>query len=204
MTTEVRPAAVDVTTLRDGVQSKYAEVASTPEKGFHFHNGPPLARMLGYSDAAVAALPEGAVASFAGTGNPFKHGVLPPGARVVDVGSGAGFDSLQAATQVGPAGAVLGIDMTEEMVAKATAAAAEMGLTNVTFRRGFAEDMPIEDAFADVVISNGVINLCPDKMATMREIFRVLRPGGHVQIADIVVHVEVPQEAKDDIDLWSG
>lgn len=204
MTTEVRPAAVDVKELRVQVQRKYGEVAETPDKGFHFHTGAPLARMLGYSDEVIAGLPEGAVASFAGTGNPFTLGPLPEGARVVDVGCGAGFDSLQAARQVGPEGAVLGIDMTPAMVQKAAAGAAEAGITNVAFRRGLAEELPVEDAFADVVISNGVINLCPDKLAVMREVSRVLRPGGHIQIADIVVHTEVPQSAKDDIDLWSG
>ncbi len=204
MVTTVKPAAVDRDQLRQNVQEKYTEVANTPKKGFHFHTGRPLAEMLGYSQDDLQGLPDSTVESFAGTGNPFVFGRLSPGERVLDIGSGAGFDSLQAARQVGPDGSVIGVDMTEAMVEKAAAAAAEMGLGNVEFRLGFAEELPVDDVSVDVVISNGVINLCPDKMGVIREVGRVLRPGGRFQIGDILVHKEVDQSAKDDIDLWSG
>ena len=201
---EVRPAAVDADVLRPQISEKYSEEAQDPEKGFHFHTGRPLAKMLRYSDADVDALPEGTVESFAGTGNPFGLGNLRPGETVLDIGCGAGFDSLIAARQVGQAGCVIAVDMTEAMRQKASAGAGSAGIMNVEVREGLAEALPVEDGSIDVVISNGVINLCPDKMAVMKEVNRVLRPGGRIQIADIIVHKEVPQSAKDDIDLWSG
>ncbi len=195
---------VDLGTLRGEIQKEYTEVAAHPEKGFHFHTGWPLARMLGYPEEWVAALPAAAVESFAGTGNPFSLGEIQPGEQVVDVGSGAGFDSLIAARLVGPEGRVIGVDMTPAMRHKARAAAAEAGLGQVEFRDGYAESLPVPDAWADVVISNGVLNLCPDKFAVFQELCRVLRPGGRLQIGDILVQREVPQDAKDDIDLWTG
>ena len=204
MSTHITPANIDADVLRSMVRDKYAEVATNPEHGFHFHVGGPLARKLGYAEAALGWLPQGTVDSFAGTGNPFEFGVLATGERVVDVGCGAGFDSLQAARHVGPSGRVIGVDMTPQMLEKAAAGAAQIGLENVELRHGQAEHLPVEDGWADVVISNGVINLCHDKLAVMREIYRVLRPGGRIQIADILVHNEVPQDAKDDIALWSG
>ena len=204
MVTNVSPSAVDIEQLRDNVKSKYSDVATNPEEGFHFHTGRPLAAMLSYTAEDLEGLPESAIESFAGTGNPFSWGRLRPGEVVVDIGSGAGFDSLQAARHVGPGGRVIGVDMTQEMVDKAIEGAKDMGLANAEFRLGYAEALPVEDGCADVVISNGVINLTPDKMSPMKEIYRVLKPGGRIQIADIVVHIEVPQEAKDDIDLWSG
>lgn len=204
MTTEVRAARVDPGALRDQIRDKYTEVALTPDNGFHFHTGRPLARMLAYDEDIVDWLPESAVESFAGTGNPFSPGDLRSGETVLDIGCGAGFDTLIAARQVGPTGRVIAIDMTSAMLEKAAAAAREMGLSNVEVRQGLAEELPAENESVDVVISNGVINLCPDKMAVMKEVHRVLKPGGRFQIADIVVHREVPQDAKDDIDLWSG
>jgi SAM-dependent methyltransferase len=204
MTTEVRAARVDADALRGQIRDKYTEVALTPEEGFHFHTGRPLARMLGYDDAIVSSLPQSAVESFAGTGNPFSFGDLRPGETVLDIGCGAGFDTLIAARQVGPAGRVIALDMTPAMLEKAAAGAQEMRLSNVDFRRGLAEELPVDSESVDVVISNGVINLCPDKVAVMKEVHRVLKPGGRFQIADIVVHKEVPQGAKDNIDLWSG
>lgn len=197
-------AAVDREELRRRVAEKYRDVALNPELGFHFHMGAPLARMLGYSEATVAMLPSGTVESFAGTGNPFLFGDLAPGETVVDIGCGAGMDTLIAASQVGPSGRVFAIDMTAEMREKAAAGAAALGFSHVSVLAGYAEDLPIPDATADVVISNGVINLCPDKQAVFREMYRVLKPGGRIQVGDILVHKEVPQDAKDDIELWSG
>jgi SAM-dependent methyltransferase len=204
MTQQVKPANVDREVLREQIKEKYTEVAQEPEKGFHFHNGRPLAGMLGYDLSKVDRLPASTVESFAGTGNPFSMGRLPRGATVLDIGCGAGFDTLQAALQVGPEGKVIAVDMTEAMLAKTRAGAAALGLKNIDARHGYAENLPVADESVDVVISNGVINLTPDKMGTMREVYRVLKPGGRFQIADIVVHKEVPQSAKDDIDLWSG
>jgi SAM-dependent methyltransferase len=203
-TTGAGRASIDREELRRRVAAKYRDVALNPELGFHFHTGAPLARMLGYPDEAIAALPAATVASFAGTGNPFLFGDLRPGETVVDVGCGAGLDTLIAARQVGSAGRVVAVDMTAEMRAKAAAGAAALGLTNVDVRKGYAEQLPLPDGAADVVISNGVINLCPDKQAVFREMFRVLAPGGRIQVGDILVHKEVPREAKDDIELWSG
>ena len=204
MTQPVVEAKVDREELRGQIQAKYADVALTPEKGFHFHTGRPLAAMLGYSDADVDALPKATVDSFAGTGNPFSMGRLAEGEVVLDIGCGAGFDTLFAARQVGRAGRVIAVDMTEPMLERTREGAAALGLDNVDARHGYAEELPAEDESIDVVISNGVINLCPDKMAVMQQVYRVLKPGGRFQIADIVVHMEVPQDAKDDIDLWSG
>ncbi len=197
-------AAVDRDELRRRISDKYRDVAMNPEMGFHFHNGRPLARMLGYPDDIVDVLPWGTVESFAGTGNPFVFGDLKEGESVVDVGCGAGFDTLIAARQIGPEGTIIGVDMTAEMRAKTAAGAAAMGFSHVEARDGFAETLPVEDGWADVIISNGVVNLCPDKPAVFHEMARVLRPGGRIQIGDILVHSEVPQEAKDDIELWSG
>ena len=197
-------ARVDRAELRRAITEKYAEVATNPEVGFHFHTGRPLARMLGYPDLVIDQLPAPNVDSFAGVGNPFLFGDLAPGERVLDLGCGAGFDTLIAAQQVGPAGVVVGVDMTAEMRAKTAAGAREMGLENVEVRDGYAEALPVEDSWADVIISNGVVNLCPDKRAVFKEMLRVLRPGGRIQIGDILVHKEVPQDAKDDIALWSG
>ncbi len=197
-------APVDVERLRTEVKLKYRDVATDPGKGFHFHVGRPLARMLDYPTVVVDALPDQVVESFAGVNNPFLMGDLKPGQRVLDIGSGSGFDSVLAAQMVGPAGHVTGVDMTPEMRDKATSNAALVGLQNVEFVDGLAENLPLEDASVDVVISNGAINLCPDKLAVYREMFRVLRPGGRIQIADVVVQKPLPDSAVADIDLWTG
>ncbi len=195
---------VDVDTLRTQVREKYRDVAIDPHGPHHFHTGRPLAKRLGYDDAIFDDFPDRAVESFAGVGNPFSLGRIEAGAKVVDVGSGAGFDSFIAATYVGPTGRVIGIDMTPEMLTKSGATAAHLGFDHVEFREGLAESMPVDDGWADVVISNGVINLCADKQAVFAEIFRVLRPGGTLQFADIANGRPVPIEAVRDVDLWTG
>lgn len=196
--------AFDAEALREEVKSKYREVATDPHGTFHFHTGRYLAQRLGYDDNFVKSLPDVAVESFAGVANPFGLRTLSKGERVVDVGSGAGFDSFVAANQVGPSGKVIGIDMTEEMLAKSRSTAAALKFDHVEFREGIAEELPVEDQWADAVISNGVINLCPDKRATFTEIFRVLRPGGHLQFADIANGKPVPEAAIQNIDLWTA
>lgn len=195
---------VDAGQLREQVRTKYREVAVTPSASFHFHTGRALAARLGYQTDMVDALPDRAVESFAGVANPFSLRRLAKGERVVDVGSGAGFDTFIAAAQVGPSGAVIGVDMTEEMLDKSRETASILGYDNVEFRDGLAESIPVEDASVDVVISNGVINLCADKRAVFDEIRRVLRPGGWLQFADIANGRPVPPEALRDIDLWTG
>jgi arsenite methyltransferase len=195
---------VDPEALREQVRDKYREVAVDPHRTFHFHTGRPLAARLGYDDAAVDALPDRAVESFAGVGNPFSLRRLQPGERVVDLGSGAGFDSFIAAGHVGSTGQVVGVDMTPEMLTKSGQTAELLGLAHVEFREGLAESLPVEDGWADAVISNGVINLCADKRAVFDEIRRVLRPGGWLQFADIANGRPVPPEALRDIVLWTG
>lgn len=195
---------VDASVLREQVRQKYREVASDPGGEHHFHTGRGLAARLDYSVGIVESLPEEAVESFAGVGNPFVLRPLQPGERVVDVGSGSGFDSIVAAGQVGATGRVVGVDMTEEMLVKARHNAAGLGLDQVEFREGLAEALPVSDGWADVVISNGVINLCADKDAVFTEIRRILRPDGWLQFADIANGRPVPVEAMRDIDLWTG
>ena len=195
---------VDVETLRTQVRDKYRDVADDPHGAHHFHTGRPLTSRLGYDQTVVDALPDRAFESFAGVGNPFSLRRLEPGERVVDVGSGAGFDSFIAATQVGSTGRVIGIDMTPEMLAKSRATAEQLQFGHVEFREGLAENLPVENGWADVVISNGVINLCADKQAVFAEIHRVLRPGGRLQFADIANGRPVPIEAMRDVDLWTG
>ena len=195
---------VDPAALREQVRGKYREVAVDPGASFHFHTGRYLARRLGYQDDLVAVLPDRAVESFAGVANPFSLHPLAAGEKVVDIGSGAGFDSFIAAGQVGPGGQVVGVDMTGEMLAKSRQTAAALGLAQVEFREGLAEALPVPDGWADVVISNGVINLCADKQTVFAEIHRVLRPGGRLQFADIANGQPVPEGALRDIDLWTG
>jgi arsenite methyltransferase len=195
---------LDLDVLRGAIRHEYEQVATCPTRGFHFHTGRPLAERLGYPAADIAGVPAGSLESFAGVGNPYVFGRMRLGETVLDVGSGAGLDSLIAARQVGPTGRVIGVDMTDAMLDKARAGARAAGLDNVEFRKGVAEELPLGDTSVDVVISNGVLNLCPDKEVVYREIFRVLEPGGRFQIADIVVEKEVPREAKENIELWTG
>lgn len=191
--------------IRAAIQKEYEVVAAEPELGFHFHTGRPLlTQILGYKAQWLDGIAETAIESAAGTGNPFAMGVLQPGERVVDVGSGAGIDSLIAAKMVGSTGYVVGVDMTPAMIAKARRSAQESALENVEFCESFAEDLPVADGWADVVISNGVLNLFPDKAAGLQEMARVLKPGGRLQIADILITQPVPAEAKNEIELWTG
>ena len=191
-------------TLRHAIQKEYSQVATDPSKGFHFHTGRPLAKMLGYAENWLEGISEDSIASFAGTGNPFGSGPIKPGDHVVDVGCGAGMDSLIAAKMVGPGGKVVGVDMTPAMLTKARRAALQSKTANVEFRRGYAEGLPVADNWADVVISNGVLNLVPDKIAALTEMARVLKPGGRLQIGDILVERAVPESAKQKLDLWTG
>ncbi len=201
---DVANVTVDVERLREEIQDKYKEVVEHPDATFHFHTGRRAAANAGYRDEWLDGLPEAAVESFAGVANPFHWGLPGPGERVVDVGSGAGMDSMVAARAVGPNGAVIRVDMTPAMLDRARTAVSGSGLPWVAFRQGLAEHLPVEDGWADLVISNGVINLVPDKAGAYAEIARVLRPGGRVQVADICVEVAVPQSALGDIDLWTG
>ena len=201
MTTAPVPP-IDVDLLRSEIRKTYAAVSQEADRDFIFPTGRAWAEDLGYPDE-LANVPDSAVESFAGVANPWKLGRLEPGERVLDIGSGAGTDSLVAAQMVGPTGSVAGIDMTPEMLEKSRAAAAQMGL-DVTFLEADAERLPFEDASFDVVISNGVIDLIPDKDAVFSEIFRVLVPGGRIQIADITIQKPVSEEGKRNIDLWTG
>ncbi len=201
MTTHVTP---DRETLYRAIQDRYAEVALNPEHTFHFHHGRPLAEILGYPMDQVDALPPQAVESFSGVGNPFCLGPVQSGETLLDLGSGGGFDCFIAAPAVGPTGQVIGVDMTEAMLEKSRATAREMRLDQVEFRQGLLEELPAPDGSVDVAISNGVINLCTDKYRIFQEIYRILRPGGRLLLADMVVHRPVPDAAKANVDLWTA
>jgi arsenite methyltransferase len=199
------PIGFDVKSLRAEVQTMYSRVAEAPNGEFHFHRGCEYAAsMLGYDAGELAALPPDVTAAFAGVANPHAIGRIPAGITVVDIGSGAGTDLLLAARRVGPAGRAIGVDMTEAMRQRAAQGAAACGLTNVEVRGGDAARLPIDDRSVDVVISNGVLNLVPEKERAVAEIARVLKPGGRVQIGDIVIGEVLPESALRDIDLWTG
>jgi arsenite methyltransferase len=194
---------VDVALLKSEIKKTYASVSQEPEKDFIFPTGRAWAEDLDYPEE-LARVPDFVAESFAGVANPFSLGRLEPGERVLDLGSGAGTDSLVAALQVGPSGSVTGVDMTPEMVAKARAGAAELGLANVAFVEAEAEHLPFADASFDVVVSNGVIDLIPDKDAVFAELHRVLVPGGRIQVADVTIQQPVSEEGRRQIDLWTG
>jgi SAM-dependent methyltransferase len=199
------PVDLDTQLLRSEVSKIYGRVAVHPGDSFHFHRGPAYAaEMLSYDAAELAALPADATASFAGVGNPHAVGALHAGETVLDIGCGAGMDLLLAARRVGPGGKAIGVDMTDAMMDCARNAAGQAGLHNVEVRKGDATRLPVEDSSVDVVISNGVLNLVPEKEKAFQEIVRVLRPGGRIQIADIVVEAELDEEIRRDIDLWTG
>lgn len=195
---------VAVKILRHEIRKEYTQVAAEPDRGYHFNTGRAAAQMVEYEPEWFEGLPEQVIESFAGTGNPFSLGELEAGEHVVDVGSGSGLDALIAGRMVGPDGHVIGVDMTEAMLEKARAGARDAGLDQVDFREGFAEALPVPDNWADVVISNGVMNLSPEKSLVLGEMLRILRPGGRLQIADITVEHPVPEGAKKDIDLWTN
>jgi arsenite methyltransferase len=201
---ETRTPEVNRDELRAQIVAKYREVAVDPARGYHFFTGLQATRQVGYPPALVSDLPDHLVSAFAGVANPFHWGLPARRERVVDVGSGAGLDSVIAARSVGPDGAVIGVDMTQDMLDRARQAARDLELENLEFEEGLAEELPIPDSWADVVISNGVLNLVPDKLGAYEEIYRVLKPGGRFQIADIYVEKEVPEGAQRDIDLWTG
>lgn len=190
--------------LRDEISREYTDVAFEPDRGYHFNTGRAALAMNGYEQEWIDGIPESAISSFSGMGNPLSMGMPIDGEYVVDIGSGAGVDSIIAARATGPAGHVIGVDMTQAMLDKANRAKAEVGLDQLEFRIGYSESIPISDGWADLVISNGVVNLSPDKGRVFKEIFRVLRPGGRIQIADITVEKEIPEGAKHDIDLWTN
>jgi len=194
---------IDVGLLKSEIRKTYASVSQEPEKDFAFPTGRDWAADLDYPEE-LSRVPDHIVGSFVGVANPFSFGRLEPGERVLDLGSGAGTDSLVAALMVGPEGFVTGLDMTPEMLDKARAGAAELGLENVVFVDGEAERLPFADASFDVVISNGVIDLVPDKDAVFREIHRVLVSGGRIQIADVTIQQPVSDEGRRNIDLWTG
>ena len=200
--TETLP--VDSNVLREEVKAKYREVATDPDGQYHFHTGRPLTRRLKYDEASVDSLIDAAVESFAGVTNPFMMRNLATGEKVVDAGSGGGFDRFIAANQVGDAGYVVGVDMLPEMIEKSSNTASIMGLENIEFREGLLEELPVDDHWADVVISNGVFNLCADKKQVFAEVWRVLRPGGRLQFGDIANGNPVPESAIQDIDLWTA
>jgi arsenite methyltransferase len=197
-------APVDVDILREEIRKIYTDVSTAPEQEFIFPTGRAWAQELGYPEPELARVPEATVESFAGVGNHWTLGRIEPGSVVLDLGCGAGTDLLIAAQMTGSAGRVIGVDMTATMLERARQSATEMGLTNVELHESLIEALPLDDASVDVVISNGVIDLVPDKDAVLDEIDRVLRPGSRLQLADVIIHHEVSEDARSRIDLWTG
>jgi arsenite methyltransferase len=195
---------VDVEVLREEIRNTYTDVSADQEQDFIFPTGRTWAQDLGYPEPELSRVPDSTVESFAGVANHWTLGSIEPGSVVLDLGCGAGTDLLIAAQMTGPTGRVIGVDMTPSMLARAGASADEMGLQNVELHESLIESLPLEDASVDVVISNGVIDLVPDKDAVFDEIDRVLRPGGRLQVADVVIHHEVSEDARKRIDLWTG
>jgi arsenite methyltransferase len=197
-------APVDVDVLREEIRKTYTDVSTTPEQDFIFPTGRAWAQELGYPEPELGRVPDATVESFAGVANPWTLGRVEPGSVVLDLGCGAGTDLLIAAQMTGPAGRAIGVDMTATMLDRGRASAAEMELGNVELHESLIEALPLDDASVDVVISNGVIDLVPDKEAVLDEIDRVLGPGGRLQLADVVIHHEVSEDARTRIDLWTG
>jgi arsenite methyltransferase len=195
---------VDVDVLRDEIRKTYTEVSTDQDQDFIFPTGRTWARELGYPEPELSRVPDATVESFAGVANHWQLGRIDPGSVVLDLGCGAGTDLLIAAQMTGPTGRVIGVDMTASMLERARMSADEMGLGNVELHEALIEALPLDDASVDVVISNGVIDLVPDKDAVLDEIDRVLRPGGRLQVADVIIHNEVSEDARKRIDLWTG
>lgn len=196
---------VDATELRRAIERVYTEVVNDPKKGYHFHTGPEYAvERLGYQREQLTDLPDSVTSPFAGVGNPLSMGRPRAGETVVDIGAGSGMDTFLAAKAVGAGGKVIAVDMTEAMLQRGRENVALTGLTQIEYRAGLAESLPVDEASVDVVISNGVINLSPDKDGVFREAYRVLRPGGRLQIADIVVHKDIPPAGREDIAIWTA
>lgn len=195
---------IDVDVLRREIRQTYSEVSSDQQQEFIFPTGRAWAEELGYPQPELSRVPDATVDSFAGVANPFSLGPVEPDQRVLDLGCGAGTDLLVAAQMAGPAGRVAGVDMTPAMLARVRESARAMGLENVRVHESVIESLPLEDESVDVVLSNGVIDLVPDKQAVFDEIDRVLRPGGRVQLADVVIHTEVSEDARERIDLWTA
>jgi len=199
------PVDLNTSVLRSEISSIYGRVAAEPDGEFHFHRGPAYAaEFLGYDAGELAALPADCTASFAGVGNPLAIGPIHAGQTVLDIGCGAGMDLLLAAKRTGPDGHAIGVDMTDAMIERARKSAATSGLRQVEIRKGDATSLPIADCSIDVVNSNGVLNLVPEKELCFREIVRVLKPGGRLHLADITLDVELPEDARRNIDLWTG
>jgi len=191
--------------LREEIQKKYTDVALDPKKGYHFNTGPDYAAdLLGYARADLAELPDSVTAPFAGVGNPLSMGQPSLGETVVDIGAGSGMDVFLAARAVGESGQVIAIDMTDAMLERGRGNVALTGMTQVEFRKGLAEALPLDDGTVDLVISNGVINLCPDKTAVFTEAFRVLKPGGRLQVGDIIVNKDLSPAARENVELWTA
>ena len=195
---------VDVEVLRHEIEKTYTEVSTEPDKDFLFPTGREWAQELGYPEPQLGRVPEDCAASFAGVANPWQHGPVVPGETVLDLGCGARTDLLIAAQMTGPSGRTIGVDMTASMLERARASAQAMGLTNVELHESLIESLPLEDESVDVVTSNGVIDLVPDKEAVFAEIDRVLRPGGRLQLADVFIRHEVSEDARKRINLWTG
>jgi SAM-dependent methyltransferase len=199
------PVDLDTVRLRQEIRTIYARVATEPSSEFHFHRGPSYAaERLGYDAAALAVLASETTASFAGVANPLRIAALTPGATVVDIGCGAGMDLMLAATAVGPGGQAIGIDMTEPMAERARASARALGFAHADVRVGDALDLPVDSETVDFVISNGVLNLTPDKRQAFGEVFRILKPGGRFLYGDIIVANELSESIRRDVDLWTG
>jgi arsenite methyltransferase len=203
--TIVCPVDLNTAVLRSEISSIYGRVASEPDGEFHFHRGPAYAAgFLGYSADELAALPCDCTASFAGVGNPLAIGQIRAGETVLDIGCGAGMDLLLAARRIGATGHAIGVDMTDAMIGRARKSAAEAGMSQVEIRKGDATSLPVASDSVDVVISNGVLNLVPEKERGFAEIIRILKPGGRLHLADIALEVELPEDARRNIDLWTG
>jgi len=196
---------VDAERLREEVRKLYSDVVRDPKKGYHFHTGPEYAaERLGYSREALAHLPDSVASAFAGVGNPLSMGQPQPGHTVLDIGAGSGLDTFLAAKATGPTGRLIAVDMTDAMIERGRENVGATGLTQIEYVKGLAEALPLPDGAVDMVISNGVINLSPDKDAVFRKAYRVLKSGGRLRIADIVVHKDIPPAGREDIAIWTA